>query len=147
MCVGLCCTASGLSHAMVLSCVGSCPRCYCGTPPSPCMAESQSLHEEPRLPCTGVPNRGWPCRTKKKWKGPLQYEDSTKELMMLPTDMVRLGCTSTQPQPAHASGCALIARLCCRGVVQSRLRRGGRVRAGADLGQEAQALRDGIRCG
>ena len=28
------------------------------------------------------------CRNKKKWKGPLQYEDaSSKSLMMLPTDM------------------------------------------------------------
>ena len=30
------------------------------------------------------------CRKKKNWKGPLQYEDSSKSLMMLPTDMVRL---------------------------------------------------------
>ena len=30
----------------------------------------------------------WACRNKKKWKGPLQYEDKTsKSLMMLPTDM------------------------------------------------------------
>ena len=29
------------------------------------------------------------CRKKKNWKGPLQYEDSSKSLMMLPTDMVR----------------------------------------------------------
>ena len=26
-------------------------------------------------------------RTKRKWDGPLQYEDSSKTLMMLPTDM------------------------------------------------------------
>ena len=30
--------------------------------------------------------------TKKKWDGPLQYEDPTGELMMLPTDMVRAFC-------------------------------------------------------
>ena len=29
-------------------------------------------------------------RTKKKWNGPLQYEDPSKHLMMLPTDMARL---------------------------------------------------------
>jgi cytochrome c peroxidase len=29
-------------------------------------------------------------RTKKKWNGPLQYEDKTGSLMMLPTDMVLL---------------------------------------------------------
>ena len=29
-------------------------------------------------------------RTKKKWNGPLQYEDPSKQLMMLPTDLVRL---------------------------------------------------------
>ncbi len=29
-------------------------------------------------------------RNKRKWSGPLQYEDKSKTLMMLPTDMVRL---------------------------------------------------------
>ena len=29
-------------------------------------------------------------RTKKKWNGPLQYEDPSKQLMMLPSDMARL---------------------------------------------------------
>jgi len=29
--------------------------------------------------------------TKKKWAGPLQYEDPSKELMMLPTDMALIG--------------------------------------------------------
>ena len=28
------------------------------------------------------------CRRKKKWNGPLQYEDESGELMMLPTDLV-----------------------------------------------------------
>ncbi len=35
------------------------------------------------------------CRTKKKWNGPLQYEDPSKQLMMLPTDLVR-------PQTPHS---------------------------------------------
>ena len=29
------------------------------------------------------------CRTKKKWRGPVQYEDPSGDFMMLPTDMVR----------------------------------------------------------
>ena len=29
-------------------------------------------------------------RKKKKWAGPLQYEDDTKELMMLPTGEIHL---------------------------------------------------------
>lgn len=32
-------------------------------------------------------NKKW---SKKKWNGPLQYEDPTGKLMMLPTDMVLL---------------------------------------------------------
>jgi hypothetical protein len=33
---------------------------------------------------------------KKKWSGPIQYEDPSGELMMLPTDMVRTHCTLLQ---------------------------------------------------
>ena len=37
------------------------------------------------------------CRRKKKWNGPLQYEDESGELMMLPTDLVSLpGSGGTQ---------------------------------------------------
>lgn len=37
--------------------------------------------------CGGAPTLQW---TKKPWKGPLQYEDKSKTLMMLPTDMALL---------------------------------------------------------
>ena len=32
------------------------------------------------------------CRRKKRWNGPVQYEDPTKALMMLPTDMALVWC-------------------------------------------------------
>ncbi len=45
-------------------------------------------YHSPR-PCSpqDLKDKKW---TKKKWNGPLQYEDPTGKLMMLPTDMVLL---------------------------------------------------------
>jgi len=48
----------------------------CRAPPPP----------RPPPPPQELLNNTW---TKKKWDGPLQYEDKSGTLMMLPTDMVR----------------------------------------------------------
>ena len=49
-------------------------------------------------------------RNKRKWRGPLQYEDKSKTLMMLPTDMVRAVCL----------GCCIMClpRHCCDLVIR-----------------------------
>ena len=52
------------------------------------------------------------CRTKKKWRGPLQYEDPTGELMMLPTDMVcSLACVTSSSMMIYHCFCVVRAAM------------------------------------
>lgn len=54
------------------------------------------------------------CRTQKKWWGPKQFEDPSKELMMLPTDLVRPSANGNCPQQESA-GQALTCCSYCAG--------------------------------
>ena len=53
-------------------------------PPFPPLSPFASPHAPPPT-SQGLKDTKW---TKKKWAGPLQYEDPSGKLMMLPTDMV-----------------------------------------------------------
>ena len=53
------------------------------------------------------------CRRKKKWNGPLQYEDESGELMMLPTDLVSPpGSGGTQSNENRQSCWHILVQLC-----------------------------------
>lgn len=64
--------------------VGALARPTLTAPPHPAHLPLLGIQKNSNLYFTELTTNKW---SKKKWDGPLQYEDKSKALMMLPTDM------------------------------------------------------------